>query len=222
MRSLLDARYVVGHVALLALALTGCDDAPPDEPPLPGGPVTFLRQNVPVTEFVFPATIEQGHASALFVIRNDTDATLASIATTFEGDPSFAIDETMSTCVAGPELVPHDLCTVLVRWTAAATTATAQLVVTSGDVTSSLSIRGPVGVPANVIADTSAIDFGIVPLGSSSSVQISVQTGRRRFRSARAIVCSPWTVVGKSRPTGAATSASSSLRPRPAGSRVRG
>jgi hypothetical protein len=185
MRYCLNALYV-GCVATFA-ALVGCGDhapsspppdgptsPPPDGPasPPPGGPVTFLRQDTPVTNFVFPATAPDGHASALFVIRNDTDAKLPSIAATIGGDSRFAIDATMSTCVAGPALVPHDLCTVLVRWSAAAADATAQLVVTSGDVSSSLPLRGLVGGSGQVIADTSAIDFGIVPVGSSASADV--------------------------------------------------
>ncbi len=161
----------LGYIAIFTM---GCgDNALPDGAPMhvPGGPVTFLHQNVSLTEFAFPATVADGHGSALFVIRNDTDAKIAAIELALDGDPGFAIDEAASTCVAGPELVPHDLCTVMVRWTVA-TDATAQLTVTSGDVISNLPISGQVGSSGVLIADASLIDFGIVTIGSLVSVDV--------------------------------------------------
>ena len=188
------------------LALAGCgDNVTPDPPPVPfeGGPVTFLHQDLPATKHIFPTTYFGGHASALFVVRNDTDVGLASVRVALDASLGYAIDGTMSTCVAAPELVPHDLCTVLVRWNAPSScnhgnvcnsdaeccsgvcgplegsfrfcnrNVTQQLVVTSGGVVSSLSLEGSVGVQSDFqIVDPTAIDFGIVPLGSVASADM--------------------------------------------------
>lgn len=152
--------------------LSGCggDDQPPSDGSVPptGGPTVFVHQNLVITDFAFPPTVPHGRASALFVVRNDTNETVAGVVPTLDGDPSFAIDAS-STCNAKPELVPHDLCTVLVRWTTATGDASTQLVITSGDVTSRLPVHGTIAAAFDVIVDTSAIDFAIVPATTPAS-----------------------------------------------------
>ncbi len=107
----------------------------------------------------------------MFVVRNDTAGVLSSVTVTVTGTPSLVIDDTMSTCSSTPDLVPHDLCTVFVRWTAVAG-ASGELVVNSAGVISMLAIDGSVSAPGTFANDTSAIDFGVVAVGSSAMVDI--------------------------------------------------
>jgi hypothetical protein len=141
-------------------------DAAPDAPPVPT-PATFAHGPAPITAWTFPATAPNGQAAAMFVVHNDGPAPLPAIAVTLAGDPSFAIDAAASTCDDAPTLAPHDLCTMRVTWSpTSATDADATLTVAAAGLSSQLDLHGPALPPgAGLVADTSAIDFGVVPLG---------------------------------------------------------